>query len=107
MWSPAGHASEAATKPRPLQCETGPINRVYGTTAWVVYSCDDSRTVVVVAAAGSPAAPFYFMFAPTSEGYRLVGEGNGNREATNAAYEELKKLSKDDVQAIIAATKRR
>jgi len=72
---------------------------------WLVYSCDDNRTVFIVADADNPAKPFYFTFAPGAGHYRLHGEGTGDREATKAAFEELKALSKQDLDALIAETK--
>lgn len=90
-----------------LKCETGPIAKTYGKTSWVVYSCLDNRTVVIHSASGSPAMPFYFIFFPDKDkgGYRLYGEGAGKKEATAAAYEELKTLSDQEIAALITETK--
>ena len=83
------------------------MTKTYGGTKWLVYSCDDNRTVVIVAAPGSPAMPFYFMFYPTKDGYHLYGEGTGNKDATDAAEHDLSALSEPDITALIAETKRR
>jgi len=89
-----------------LQCKQGPIKKTYGTTDWLVYSCDDNRSVLIVAAPGSPAAPFYFMFAFTDEtGYRLSGEGTGNTPASDAALDQLKTLSGEDIADLIGQTR--
>jgi hypothetical protein len=92
-------------KPQQLKCDIGPVNKTYGKTQWLVYSCDDSRTVVVVTAPGNPALPFYFMFAPQAGGYQLSGEGTGQKDATDAALHELQALSAADIMALIEQTK--
>ena len=70
---------------------------------WLVYACDDSRSLVVVAQDGNPAAPFYFMFYVTPEGaMRLNGEGNGDRHASDLAFAELKVLSTSDVSVLVS-----
>ena len=89
----------------PLKCDIGPIQKTYGKTQWVVYSCADGRTVVIHSAPGNPAMPFYFMFFPREDGYRLYGEGTGRKEATAAAHEELKTFSDEDIAALITQTK--
>jgi hypothetical protein len=85
----------------PLQCTAGPIKKTYGNTPWLVYGCDDGQSIVIVTAPGSPAAPFYFMF---SEGH-LRGEGTGNKAATDAAYNELQRLTDADIKALVLQTK--
>ena len=93
-------------KPQSLACNVGPANKTYGGSKWLVYSCSDNRSLVVVAAKGSPAAPFTFLFAPDNTGYDLRGQGSGNRTATDAAYKELSVLSAADVRALIGETKK-
>jgi hypothetical protein len=96
------------TKPQSpqLKCDIGPVSKTYGMASWLVYSCDDGRTVVIVAAPGNPAMPFYFMFSPHEGAYQLDGEGTGNKDATDAAFRELKALSERDIKALIDQTKR-
>ena len=89
-----------------LQCEIGPVTKIYGGAKWLAYSCNDDRSVVVVSAPDNPAAPFYFLFSPGSDGYRLHGEGTGNKSATDAAYKELSILSERDIANLIAETKK-
>jgi len=98
-------ATSEEAKPRQLKCDIGPVNKVYGKTQWLVYSCDDSRTVVIVTAPGNPAKPFYFMFSPRESGYQLTGEGTGQKEATDTAFAELKSLSTRDITDLIEQTK--
>ena len=57
MSQEANAQSEAA---QPLQCDVGPVEKRYGGTQWLVYSCRNSKALVVVTAPQSPAAPFYF-----------------------------------------------
>jgi hypothetical protein len=100
--SPAVRAGSPT--PVHLACNTGPVNKTYGGTKWQVYSCDDGQSLVVTAAPGSPAAPFYFLFAHDSTGYDLRGEGTGNRTATDAAYKDLRALTAPAIRALIAET---
>jgi hypothetical protein len=88
-----------------LNCDIGPISKSYGKTQWYVYSCDDNRSVVVVSAPGNPATPFYFMFSPNESGYRLVGEGTGRKDATSAAFDDLKTLTEEEIAALIEETR--
>lgn len=83
-----------------LNCDQGPANRIFGGTPWLVYGCSDKHSVVVVAAKGSPAMPFYFMFTYGSETYHLYGEGAGNRAKTDQAYAELSKLTKGEIERL-------
>jgi hypothetical protein len=89
-----------------LSCNIGPLNKTFGGSSWLVYSCSDDKTLVVVAAKGSAAAPFHFNFAPDATGYDLKGAGSGNRKATDAAYKDLSAVSASDVRALIAQTKK-
>lgn len=90
----------------PLKCSVGPITKIYGNNQWLVYSCNDEKSVVVVSGPNSSAAPFYFIFSPSSGGYQLRGEGTGNKAATDAAYNELHNLSSKDVEALIVEAKK-
>jgi len=89
----------------PLKCEIGPVRKVYGNTNWLVYSCTDKKTVVVVSDKGSPAMPFYFTFYRKDGGYSLHGEGTGDKKATNAAYIDLTKLTVSEIKKLIQETR--
>jgi hypothetical protein len=95
----------AQTQPAPLACDVGPLKKSYGGSEWGIYSCTDSRTVIFYSVAGSPAAPFYFMFFRDAQGLRLYGEGNGDKQATSRAAEELAKFSVEDVDALVEETR--
>jgi hypothetical protein len=93
--------------PQALKCDVGPITKTFAETQWLVYSCDDNRSVVIVTATGNPAMPFYFLFSPGEGGYRLSGEGTGRKDVTAAAFEELKAYSEPDIAALIQQTRSR
>lgn len=101
-------ASTAFSEERPsLACDVGPVEKTFGNTPWLVYSCSDHRSIVVVSAANSPAAPFVFIFAAKGSAYQLHGEGTGKKEATAAAFEDLKRLSQSDLESLLAQTQAR
>ena len=81
----------------PLQCDVGPVTKVFGSVPWLVYSCNDASSVVLISAPGSPATPFYFMFPLEGTTYRLRGEGTGSKAATDAALKDLQALSATDI----------
>ena len=84
-------------------CTAGPSHREFGGTPWLVYACDDGRSVVAVSASGSAAFPFYFFVSWGPLGLELRGEGTGPREATDAAYDELKHLNQANLAALFEA----
>lgn len=88
-----------------LKCETGPLKKVYGKTNWLVYSCSDNKTLVIISDTGSPAKPFYFTFYIKNGSYSLGGEGTGNKSAADAAYIELIRLKYNDISTLIQETK--
>jgi hypothetical protein len=88
----------------PDQCATGPIEKTYGGTPWLVVSCSDGKSLVFVAKEGGPAAPFEFDLTFTGNDYDLAGHGKGDRKYTDAAYAELQKLTGKDVLELLQAT---
>ncbi len=88
-----------------LNCNIGPITRSYGGTNWLVYSCDDHHSLIFLSAPDNPGAPFYFLMAKQESGYQLNGEGTGNKDATGAAFADLKKLSEQEIASLIEQTK--
>ncbi|WP_223669077.1 hypothetical protein [Kangiella shandongensis] len=97
--------SVSATENSGMGCYTGPVKKVYGDANWLVYSCSDNKSLVVVSDTGNPAMPFYFSFQKIDGAYRLTGEGSGDKSTTKAAFNELKSLSGDDIQKLLAETK--
>jgi hypothetical protein len=82
-------------------CSEGPITRTFGGTDWLVYACDDHKSIVLVTAPGSPAAPFVFSFMMSEGRYQLHGEGAGRKELTDAALNDLQKLTAHDIALLI------
>lgn len=82
-------------------CVTGPITRTFGGTPWLIYSCDDHKSIVLVTAPGSPAAPFIFSFMMFEGRYQLHGEGTGRKKLTDAALNELRKLDAQDIALLV------
>ncbi len=88
----------------PMKCDIGPIKKEYGKTNWLVYSCADKKSLVIVTDQGNPAMPFYFMYHPVGDSYKLYGEGTGNKIYTKAAFEEIKRISLGDIKKIVVQT---
>ena len=86
---------------RKLQCDRGPAgSRMFGGSAWDLYGCNDERSVAIVTARGNPALPFYFLFVERDGKYTLSGEGTGRAEFTRKAYDDLRRLSQQDIAAL-------
>lgn len=101
-----GHSAAYAGPASPhLSCTIGPATRTFGGSQWLVYGCDDGKSVILVSAPGSAAMPFVFSFIYTNTGMRLDGQGTGNKASTNKAYAALKKLTQADVAALYRAAK--
>lgn len=97
-----GSGTRVATAAEPQRnCATGPVIRIFGGTPWLVYSCDDQRSIVLVTAPGSPAAPFMFSFMLSEGRYQLHGEGTGRKELTDATLNELEKLTEQDIALLV------
>ena len=90
----------------PMNCDIGPIDKVFGGSKWFVNSCPDNKTLILYSYPDSPASPSYFMFYKKDGSYRLSGEGGGNKKFTKPAADELSKLKENEIQAIIAQTKK-
>jgi hypothetical protein len=89
----------------PMDCTAGPITKSFGGSKWLVSSCSDDRTMILMAMNDSPAFPCFITIAPSPEGYKIDGRGKGDQQATEAAMTELAALSVADVHAMIAETK--
>lgn len=90
-----------------LACDVGPVSKRYGGSEWLVYSCDDSKSAVLVAASGNPAAPFFFFLSPDSAGINLYGEGEGAKEATKPAFDELEKVTASDLAMLVSEAQKK
>jgi hypothetical protein len=89
-----------ATAAAPLQCDVGPVTKVFGAVPWLVYSCEDATSLLLISAPGSPASPFYFILSLEGGSYRLRGDGTGSKTATDATLKDLEALSASDIQAL-------
>jgi len=90
---------------QPMRCDVGPVHRAFGGTPWLVYSCEDGKSLAVITEAGNIAAPFYFILAWREDGYRIAGEGNGDENASTAAGRDLEALTAAQIEALIAETR--
>lgn len=88
-----------------LSCEVGPLHRHFGASEWLIYSCADSRSIVVVPASGSPGKFGYFFVMPEGSGIMVVGEGWGRDTEFQPLLKELQRLSARDLAALVASTK--
>lgn len=88
-----------------MKCETGPVYRQFGGTDWIVYSCADEHSIVVISRTGNPASPFFFILTPKSGTYVIHGEGNGSKAASDAAGDDLSRLTQADLAKLLADTK--
>src|SRR5262249_34604251 len=83
-----------------LNCTVGPVTKVFGSVPWLVYSCNDATSLVLVSAPGNPAMPFYFTFSLERSAYRVRGEGTGSKATTDAVAKELRALSTTDILSL-------
>ena len=98
-------ALPAGAQPAPMDCTVGPVIKTFGGSQWVVNSCSDGRTVVLMATNDSPAFPCFIKIQPLTEGYNINGRGKGDKQATNAAMDELAALSVAEIEGMIDDTK--
>ncbi len=103
----ASSAMEAAAADVPeLKCDIGPVARQFGETDWLVYSCEDKKSLVVVTAPQNPARPFYFFYLYSSKGYALHGEGTGDKNVTDKASDDLKALTEEQIALLLSDTQK-
>jgi hypothetical protein len=101
-------AAEEADEAKSLnKCDVGPVIKTYGQNKWLVYSCDDDATLLVLAAPDNPIKPFMFVLEPDSGGGYGVffDESLGKNDAIASALAQLKALSGQDVANLIKETK--
>lgn len=89
------------------KCDIGPTIKTYGQSKWLVFSCDDDKTLLVLAAPDNPVKPFMFVLEPDSSGGYGVffDESAGKNDATASALTQLKALSQQDIANLIKETK--
>jgi hypothetical protein len=90
-----------------LVCDRGPFStKTFGGTQWQIYGCTDNRSVAIVTAPSSPAIPFYFLLAWIDGVYTVSGEGTGRRDLTAKAYNDIIKLTRPQIDALVKETQR-
>lgn len=89
-----------------MKCTVGPVAKQYGKTPWLVYSCDDGKSVLIVSAPANKAVRFRFTFVADDDGYALHGEGQGDKRVTDAAYQDLNTLVEADIAALVTETRK-
>jgi hypothetical protein len=94
-----------ALQAQAMDCKIGPLVKMYGGNEWFVYACNDERSIVVVSKKGNPAMPFFFSMSFKDGKYSISGEGNGDKAASAAALAELKKLSNEEISALVSEAK--
>jgi hypothetical protein len=99
--------ADDSAEPAPMTCGAGPVERTYAETKWLVFSCDDGLSVVIVAAPGSPANPFVFRFLARGNAYVLQSRGSGDRAFTTPAYGELSQMTGTDIAELVRLTRAR
>jgi hypothetical protein len=88
------------------KCGVGPVVKRFGGTDWLVYSCEDKNPLVIVAAPGNPAMPFYFLYLRSAKGYELYGEGTGDKRLTDAAVSDLKGVGEVQIALLLEETQK-
>lgn len=101
----AAAQSGAGSSEQTMSCDTGPVTKVYGGTRWLVYSCADRKTVILLTEPGNPASPFIFYLIPANGAYRLSGEGNGDKGASDLAGRELEALGPTQINKLVSETR--
>ena len=106
LLAPASAGShQEAPPPQPVRCENRADHETFGATEWIIYSCDDEVSLVVISAQGNPASPFVFHLRRGPQSYQVVGEGNGDEGAGDAAGADLAELSSAEIAALLADIK--
>lgn len=95
-------SAQAASAAPKLKCVTGPVAKQYGKTPWLVYGCDDGKSVLIVSAPANKKVRFHFTFVADEDGYALHGEGQGDKKVTDATYQDLNSLSESDIAALVS-----
>ncbi|TBR36227.1 MULTISPECIES: hypothetical protein [Dyella] len=90
---------------QPMTCKTGPVAQEFGGTHWVVYSCSDNQTVIIVAPPENPAAPQFFTVRPDGKGVLASGEGSGKQEYSSKAFADVVKLKATDLANLVERTR--
>ncbi|MFT6087991.1 MAG: hypothetical protein ACI9UD_003159 [Glaciecola sp.] len=89
----------------PLSCNIGPVHTELATTKWQATSCNDGQSLVFATMKGNPAMPFMFFIKRDGDKTQISGEGNGAKEYTSKAFEELRSMTGRQFEDLVQATK--
>jgi hypothetical protein len=98
-------APQAVSAAEGQDCLIGPVTKQYGAANWLVYSCADGETLAFISAPDNPATPFYFLLVNVAGQLQLSGEGSGQRDAAQAAFDDLSLITEIDRAALLTETK--
>jgi TPR repeat protein len=96
-------ASSATPK---MKCTVGPVTKQYGKTPWLVYSCEDGKSILIASEPTNKSIRFRFTILADDDGYALHGEGQGDKRITDSAYQDLNSLSEADIAALVSETRK-
>lgn len=98
-------ALPAGAQTAPMDCTVGPVIKTFG-------GLEISGQQLLRRAHGGShgherqsAFPCFIKIEPLTEGYNINGRGKGDKQATNAAMNELAALSVADIEGMIDETK--
>jgi hypothetical protein len=80
-----------------MQCSYGPVAKTLAGAPWLVFACDDGKSLVVVTDQHNPPSPFYFLVSLHGDVVNINGEGNGSKVTSDAASDQLGKMSAAEV----------
>ena len=101
--APLAGVVAAPTDNSALACETGPVQRQFGPTAWNIYACSDGKSVVVVPVKVVNGEAGYFFVTPNGQGITVAGEGWGKDATFQPVYQQLQHITLAELKAIIQA----
>ena len=87
-----------------VRCKTGPVVKQLGGTYWIVFSCDDSKSLIFLSDQRNPAFPFMFLAMAKDDRYEVRGQGEGDKDAAAPAFEALMKMPATELFALVEET---
>ena len=90
----------------PLSCNVGPIHIELAANKWQVTSCSDGQSLVFATMKDNPAMPFMFFIKRDGDNTKISGQGNGSKQYTAKAFEELKSMTTTQLDELVQATKK-
>lgn len=92
-------------EPVRLTCDVGPLYRFFGGNSWIVYSCSDQASMIVMAPPETAAGNSYLVLKADVAGYEIFAESDGDREITEAARKELSEMTMGELAGLLADTR--